>query len=551
MRWLPLALLLTLPALGGCLEAFRSDEDPRLPTSPADVGFDPDSITVTGFERVAVSIPSFDGTALASVLYVPTTPDTLPGGAPVPWGTVVFLHGWGFFKEQFEGLPGATGAPIPPEPGAMLPYGVNRMQAFAEAGLIAVAYDARGFGRSGGSASVAGPAEMADLDAVLDYVAAHYPTNGFVGLIGQSYGAGQSFLAWADNPRITTAIPMYGWVDLYEGLAQGNVPKAEWAATLVGVGAAGSQANLSPIVAEWLEKAATRTDLETVQAQMALRSAGPRLPTTDKPLLVCQGLQETLFPQADLAWQSAGGFTRAIIATGGHGVDDPVCWQKALEWSRHFLGGQDMDVASWPPLSTVDASGSQAIDYAAFPRAAWQSFYLRPPGGFASDPSNGTFDVAQRGVANPFLEPTVLWDQLNQPNNAIPEPFRQDPSTVTFEGSPLTHSEVLIGAPTLSLHLADNATATPFQVAAVLYHVDANGRSRVLSRAAAAAISDADLDNGTLELRFWWTKADLAVGDKLVLTVGANDPSTWLPLLANYAVTFDGQSVLRVPYFQG
>jgi ABC-2 type transport system ATP-binding protein len=251
MRWAPLVLLLTLPALGGCLDALDRDDGPT-GLQPADVGYDPGSITVTGFERVAVTIPSFDGTDLAAVVYAPVTGDTLADGEPIPWGTVVFLHGWGFFKEQYEGIPGATGAPIPPEPGAMVPYGLNRMQAFAEAGLIAVAYDARGFGQSGGSASVAGPAELADLDAVLDYVEAHYETNGLVGLIGQSYGAGQSLLAFVDNPRITTAIPMYGWVDLYEGLAQGNVPKAEWATTRVGVGAAGSQGNLSPLIAEWL-----------------------------------------------------------------------------------------------------------------------------------------------------------------------------------------------------------------------------------------------------------------------------------------------------------
>jgi pimeloyl-ACP methyl ester carboxylesterase len=127
------------------------------------------------------------------------------------------------------------------------------------------------------SAISAGPAELQDLDAVLDHVEGQYPTNGLVGIVGQSYGAGQAFQALADNPRVTTAVPMYGWVDLYEGLLPGNVPKAQWGAQLAGVGAAGTKAQVSPLLAEWLQKAATRTDLETVHAQMDARSVLDRL----------------------------------------------------------------------------------------------------------------------------------------------------------------------------------------------------------------------------------------------------------------------------------
>src|SRR5687767_4379109 len=222
MRLAWVAVALVLPALSGCLGAFDQDDEPRGPVQPADVGYDAESIEVTGFERTAVTIPSFDGTQLAAVVYSPTSADTLPDGSPPRWGVVVALHGWGFFKEQFEGVGGATGAPVPQDSSGTAEYTVNRLEAYAGQGLVAVAYDARGFGRSTGTATVAGPAEMRDLDAVIDHVERHYPTNGLVGLVGQSYGAGQAFQALADNPRVTTALPMYGWVDLYEGLLPGN-----------------------------------------------------------------------------------------------------------------------------------------------------------------------------------------------------------------------------------------------------------------------------------------------------------------------------------------
>ena len=554
MRLAWAAIALVLPALSGCLGVFAQDDGPAGAVQPADVGYDAEAIEVTGFERTEATIPSFDGTQLATVIYSPVTADTLPDGSPPRWGVVVALHGWGFFKEQFEGAGGATGAPVPQDQSGTADYTINRLEAYAMQGLVAVAYDARGFGRSTGTSTVAGPAEMQDLDAVLDHVESQYPTNGLVGLVGQSYGAGQAYQALADDPRITTAVAMYGWIDLYEGLLPGNVPKAQWSAQLLGVGAAGTKAQLSPMVAEWLQKAVARTDLETVEAQMDARSVLDRLSMVEKPLLVCQGLQETLFPQSDLAWESSAGFTRAMVYTGGHGEDPEACWSASTEWFAYFLAGKDTGVDAWPALSSVDASNQGGpLAYTEFPQPAWERHYLRAVGDgeLAAEPSDVTFTISQRLLANPLNEPSGIWDQTGQPNNAAPEDFRQDPAAVFFEGATFTGSEVLLGAPVVRLQLADNATETPYQVTGGIYHVGATGKSTLLTRAAHAALSGDDLDNGTLELRFGWTKADFAPGDKLVLKLAGNDPSMFLPLPANYDVAFTGHSTLELPFFQG
>lgn len=548
------ALLLVVPLLGGCLDAFDRDDDGGRDgdVAPADVGHDPESVRITGVEKLAYTIPSFDETPLAAVVYAPMTADTLPDGSPPRWGVVVMLHGWGFFKEQFEGFSGGTGAPEQADPAfAQVPYGANRLQAFAAQGLIAVAYDARGFGQSGGQSTIAGPAELSDLKAVLEFVASRYATNGYVGLVGQSYGAGQALQAWADDPAITTAVPMFGWVDLYDGLLQGNVPKAGWAANLLAVGYGGSKGQASPLLAEWMQKAVSRTDLGTVEAEMDLRSAAGRLSAVTKPLLVCQGLQETLFPQADRMWEEAGGFTRALVSQGGHGTDDATCWAKALDWMLYFLAGRDTGVHAWPALTSVDAAGGGPLEYTAFPEPVPRSSFLVEPA-LEPNPRDGvSFTVEQRLLSNPFQEPAPGWDLTGQAYGQVPEQFRQDPTAVFFESAAVTGSEVLLGAPILRLRLADPAAATPYQVAAVLYHVDATGKSRILSHAAAAALDEADVPSGVLELRFWWTKADLAPGDRLVLKVGANDASVWMPLLANYSVGFTGESELIVPFFEG
>jgi hypothetical protein len=556
MRWAWVAVALVLPALSGCLGVFDQEEEPA-GVQPADVGYDPEAVDVTGFQRSPVTITSFDGTQLSAVVYSPISGDTLEDGSPPRWGVVVALHGWGFFKEQFEGVGGATGAPVPADPSA--PYTVNRLETLALQGLIAVGYDARGFGQSTGQSTVAGPAELQDLDAVLDYVDSHYPTNGLVGLVGQSYGASQSYLALADNPRITTAVPMYGWVDLYEGLLPGNVPKVAWAAKLLGGGEAGAKGQVSPMVTEWLQKAVTRSDLGTVRAQMDARSVHSRLPSVDKPLFICQGMQETLFPQSDLAWQANAGFTRALIFRGGHGDDPEDCWSKANEWFLYFLAGRDTGVAAWPALMTVDAANLDGpLSYPEFPVAVGRTSYLRAiDSTLAAEPSDVRFSIDQMLLANPFNEPAGIWDSTGQPNNAAPGGFRQDPTAVFFETAKFTGSEVLLGAPVVRLVLADNATPTPYQVVGAIYHVEAgdgacaDGKSTLLTRAAHAALSGDDLVGGTLELRFDWTKADFAPGDCLVLKLGANEPGTYLQLLADYSVEFTGASTLAIPFFEG
>lgn len=573
MRWpWAVAVLVVLPLTAGCLDVFDqdADDDPHgAMAAPADVGYDATKVTITGVEKQTITIPSFDETPLSTLVYVPKTHDTLPpppgcddpagcSGGPIPWGVVVFLHGWGSFKEQFTGVEG-QGAPAQTEPAtSQVPYGPDRLMDFARQGVIAVAYDARGFGQSGGTATVAGPAELADLDAVLDHIEANYPTSGRVGLIGTSYGGGQAFQAWADDRRVVTAVPMYGWVDLYEGLIQGGVPKVQWGATLAGVGTIGGKGP-NPLVADWVQRALSRSDLDGLEAEMDLRSAIDRLPQVTKPLLVCQGLQETLFPQADIAWGAAGGFTRAIVSTGGHGTDDEVCWSRALDWMLHFVAGHPKDVDAWPALQTVDASGTPHLSYTEFPEVAPRRLYLGTPGDMATGATNATFTIEQRALANPFTEPSQAWDLTGQPYQQVPEQFRQDPTAVFYESAPVTGSEVLLGAPVVRLRLADPANAPAYQVAGTLYHLDcggdpacARGKSRLLSHAAAAdGVTEGDSIDPVLELRFWWTKADLNPGDRLVLKLGANDPSVWLPLPSSYAVDFTGASEVDLPFFEG
>jgi predicted acyl esterase len=530
--------LLAIPLLAGCL---AHHETPRAEV-PAAVGYDPTTVHVDGVRVANLTLISWDGsTRLATSVYAPSTNDTLPGGAAVQWPIVVFLHGWGETRHSFDGTgKGAASSPIAP------PDAINRLQEFAESGLIAVGYDARGFGDSTGEATVAGPAELADLHSVIQQIQSLYHTQARVGIVGGSYGGGQALEAWAKDPLVTTAVSAFGWTDLYDGLIPGNVPKLEWAQFLYAYGLAGAHGRYDPMIHDWYRQLYTRNDLPTVHAQMDQRSARAFMAGVQKPLFLCQGLEETLFPQIDDAWSRAPGFVRAYVFTGGHGDFEEGCWSRARDWFAFFLSGFDTHVDTWPALETTDTGGAGSQPFAQFPNVAGTAFRLRDGDLSTGVGSNATFTIQQTGISNPGSAPAGVSDLLGEPAPFYPDALKQDPTALTFTTAALPGSQSLLGTPSLALHVASGDV--PFQVAATLSMLKADGSSQAIGHAAFAALARSDLAaDGTAPLRFQWTNAELSAGDKVVLRLASNDSSWWVPLGANYSVTFDGQSTLVLP----
>lgn len=514
---LGLALLLT-PILAGC----SGPGGPGRAVMPADVGYDPSAVHVEGVRRLVYNVTSADGILLAATAYVPLTNDTLPGGAMPAWPLVVFLHGWGGARTGYEAY----------------------QELFALSGMASVAYDARGFGESGGVAMVASKAEESDLAAVIHDAKARLNT-ARVGVVGQSYGGGQALLALAHNDDVEAVVAQYGWTDLADGLVPGNVPKLAWVQTLYGYGLVGSKTKYDPVIHDWYQQAFTRDNIQSVRKQLQDRSVGTGLSQVAKPLLLCQGMQETLFPQADRAWSTNGGFTRSYIYQGGHGGNDPACWSKALDWLLFFLAGRDTHVDDWPALETVDAAGNaRTYTYGNIPQATIATYHPRGAE-LAANPSAASFTIRQAVAGNPLSDPAALWDRSGLPNQFLPDDLRIDPSAVSFSTG-LEAARTLFGAPIVTLHHVDGDA--PFQVVGTLLRERPDGQSQILSHAAVAALSEADVADGNLTMQFHWTHARFDAGDKLVLRIASNDLSWYMPLLEDYEVTFDGSSALSVPW---
>lgn len=520
--------LLTALTFAGCIST-GDNEDFSEPKQP-ELNYNPDDVRISGTASETVTIESFDGTSLSTIIYAPLTQDALPDGNEPPFPVVVFLHGWGFPKETWENHQDSF---------TSAPYSI--LEEFAQQGFITVAYDARGWGQSGGQSTAGHTNELLDFDSVLNYVESNYKTNGYVGVTGISYGGGQAMMLLAKNERVDTVVSHQGWVDLYEGLVPGNVPKLEWAEFLYIVGIAGTGIQLDPIVHEWYQATITREDTEGVRAAMDQRSVEQFIPEIRKPLFLCQGLQESLFPQSHQMWDIPG-FVRAHYFAGGHNIRDAECFDKTLTWFQYFLLGKDNGVDKWPAVTTVDAGEDGFVAFEDFPEPVEQTWYLRAPK-FAEFPSRTEFTIQQMLVANPFDEPSGLYDLTDMPRNAIPEQLRQDPTATTFTLDAGTETQVLAGAPKLYLNLT--STDAAFQVAGAIYHIS-EGNSRLLGTGAYAAVEDHQRENIVLD--FPWIKAEMAPGDQIQLKLASNNPSIYMPLLGNYEVTFNGQSHLVLPF---
>ncbi len=533
MRTWWLAAVLVAPLLTGCLSFLEDDEEDDGGIRPAPVDHDPEDIVVSGFVEHSITLMGFDNnTTLSTLVYEPTSPSSLPDGSAPKWPIVILLHPWGSPKEWWTDLP------YPDQDRNPQPR--DFMAELASEGILAVAYDARGFARSSGQSTVAGPAEMADLDAVIEQVREMFPTTDFVGVSGISYGGGQALNAWATNPRITTAAVHQGWADLHLALFPGNVPKLMWTQTLLASQGAAGQARYSPIVQDWYENMYTRADADGVEAQMDLRSAKGRM-NTAKPLYVCDAMQDSLMMQYGQI--DAEGFLRARVHEGGHLARDDACWDATKDWFLFFLAGRDTGVATWPALETVDALGDTPVQYKSLPAPEERALYLHN-GDLADAPlDTATFTVSQRVIGNPFEYPDVARDLLGGVA-PVPEQFRQDPTAVNFVRD-FPNAGVIIGAPTLTLTAQDvNQT---YQAVAELY-LERTGTSYLLGRAAYAVLDENDHANGTVQMQFPWTKANIHPNDRLRLEVSANDPLTYMPLNQNYNAVFTGDSYLSLGF---
>jgi ABC-2 type transport system ATP-binding protein len=283
----------------------------------------------------------------------------------------------------------------------------DRAHWLADAGYIVLAWDARGFGESGGSVNLNGPDEWNDVTALIDWLVedAQLPAgveilmdagdNPRIGMIGNSYGGAIQLLASAHDERIDAIVPNIAWHDLVHSLAPESLIKRGWVDLLFASGHASSRGLMSeppnpntggmdPRLNEWyLEATLTGRAPASAIGPLTERSPMTYLENVKAHALITQGYNDTLFlpdeavANYDALNGRADAETNLLFHTKGHGhsmtQDEEETYRAILLkfYDRHLrqtgepalpdvlyfdpAQGAYQSATTWPPTTTQES----------------------------------------------------------------------------------------------------------------------------------------------------------------------------------------------------
>jgi ABC-2 type transport system ATP-binding protein len=300
-----------------------------------------------------VVLTSFDDTPIR-VHWFPHPDATADEPAP----TVLMGPGWS--------LPGDT------EVDAVGILGSIDIASLRGAGYNVLTWDPRGFGESGGVATVNDPAfEGRDVQRMLDWIstlpevrldAAGDP---LVGMVGGSYGGGIQFVTAAIDCRVDAIVPMIAWHSLGTSLYRSETVKTGWAGVLADLP---TGATVDPHI-DSAYQAGMSTGVLSEEDRAWFRSRGPAELVGDVrvPTLVVQGTVDTLFTLDEALTnleilESSGVPSAMLWYCGGHGMcltdpgDVEAVVTATIAWLDRWVKG-DESVDTGARIDLLDQFG--------------------------------------------------------------------------------------------------------------------------------------------------------------------------------------------------
>ena len=442
--------LLVVPALVavGCSSDSSGSSDAAVPseatpTTGAAAGWTPPDCDVAQPEPVvAEAVPgvpsdlvvtSFDETPIR-IHWFPNPDATDADPAP----TVLMGPGWG--------LAGDT------EADAVGILGSVDIASLRSAGYNVVTWDPRGFGASGGVATVNdAEREGRDVQRILDW-AAEQPQveldaagDPAVGMVGGSYGGGIQLVTAAIDCRVDAIVPIIAWNSLGTSLYKAETVKTGWAGVLADLPTA---AVVDPHIDSAYADGTTTGVLSDEDRDWFL-SRGPAalVEQIRVPTLIVQGTVDTLFTLdealTNLAILESNDVPSAMVwFCGGHGLclTDPGDVERVAEASIDWLDrwvARDETVDTGPRIDLIVQTGDRYTSEAV-------------PGTMATVDAtgSGTLELVAEGGSGPARVPEGSSDLLA----GIAAPITPSLAEHALE-VPVTFDEdaLVIGAPELEL----------------------------------------------------------------------------------------------------
>jgi len=320
------------------------------------------------------------------------------------------------------------------------------------AGYNVLTWDPRGFGDSGGAATVNDKdREGRDVQRLLDWVAEQPQVeveavgDPRVGMVGGSYGGGIQLVTSAIDCRVDAIVPIIAWHSLGTSLYKAETVKTGWAGVLSDLP---TDAMVDPRVASAYADGTTTGVLSEEDREWFL-SRGPAelVEQVRVPTLLVQGTTDTLFTLdealTNLAILESNDVPSAMVwYCGGHGIclTDPGDPERvataAVAWLDRWVQG-DESVETGPRVDLLDQRGDRHTSEA----------YPEPTSTIDAQGS-GTLELAAGGGAGPATAPDGSREILDSIAAPI-TPGRADRAVevqISFDADAL-----VIGAPALEL----------------------------------------------------------------------------------------------------
>ncbi|WP_306207970.1 CocE/NonD family hydrolase [Actinoplanes sp. RD1] len=436
---------------------------------------------------------------------------------------------------------------------------VAQAQALAARGYVVVSYTPRGWWLSGGEIDTAGPRDLADLSAVIDWVLANTPADpGRIGAAGVSYGAGISLLGAGADPRIRAVGVLSGWTDLTSSL-YGDDTRHRQAADLLGIAASTLGRPGTDLSTKLADFAANR-NVDEVQAWADERSAATHLAAINAnhpAVLIANAWGDSFFPPGQLT-SFFGGLTgpkRLELRPGDHAIAEltgllglpNAVWTSLYRWFDQYLAGVGTGIDDEPPVQLVPWN-APAEQYASWPSFSARELHLGRAGLLGSPSAEawtkslptdkdtiaggGVVLLTNGAAAFTGQRPKIWLPAVDRTRAGVWAAAR--PATVQrLRGSP-------------RLHLALRNTPPTGTIVAYLYDLDALGTATLITHAPASWLGTTPGDR-TLDVDLWPTAYDVPAGHSLTLVVDTTDPLYYDENAPGRTITVATGSRLDVP----
>ncbi|WDE07757.1 alpha/beta hydrolase [Thalassomonas viridans] len=464
-----------------------------------------------------IQIFAYDGTNLEANIFV-------PNGEAEHYPAIIFINSWGMNEYQY----------------------LVEAARFAEQGYVVLSYSTRGFGESGGKIATAGPEDIQDVSAAIDFLLNNYPVDvNRIGVSGISYGSGISLLSAAADPRISAVVAMSTWGSLTQSLYGQYTPRLIWGGLLTGIGYLTGDPS-DEIAVNYLDLL-KQERIGEITAWADLRSPLSYIDKLNErrvPVYLANNFGDNLFqPNSVLAlYQALEGPKKLDLSQGTHAVgevlgmgnpDDRI-WKNAHDWFDFYLKQTDNGINEQAPVAMEVKFG----DYEAL--AGWPSPAISPKtlylhekeldgdGDIKSAPYSpwwpktdrfysGLDTLATTGI--PLLS-YFIEDVIDLPIVAS-MPLISTVNAIRWESDWLSREMKLRGIPKVQLQLTPGKTRA--MLVAYLYDVDWTGTGRLITHAPYTILDATPGQQMSLDLELVATAYDVPAGHYLSLVIDTSD----------------------------